>query len=40
MMAYNKTRDKKGNLIYSEGLAKRRLENFLACSSYETIKEN
>lgn len=38
MMAYNKIRDSKGNLIYNEGLAQRRLENFLACASYEIIK--
>ena len=38
MMAYNKVRDKHGNLVYNEGLAKRRFENFLACTSYEVIK--
>lgn len=39
MMAYNKTRDKNGNLVYNEGLAQRRFENFLACASYEIIEE-
>lgn len=38
MMAYNKMRDKNGKLVYNEGLAKRRLENFLNCSAYEIIK--
>ena len=38
MMAYNKVRDNNGNLVYNEGLAQRRLENFLACASYEIIK--
>lgn len=38
MMAYNKIRDKNGNLVYNEGLAQRRLENFLSCSSYEIIQ--
>lgn len=37
MMAYNKTRDKNGNLIYNEGLAQRRFENFLACSAYDDL---
>ena len=39
MMAYNKMRDKDGNLVYNEGLAQRRFENFLACASYEVIEE-
>lgn len=39
MMAYNKMRDKEGNLVYNEGLAQRRFENFLACASYEVIEE-
>lgn len=39
MMKYNKMRDKDGNLIYNEGLAQRRLENFLACSAYEIIND-
>ena len=38
MMAYNKVRDKNGNLVYNEGLAQRRLENFLACTAYEIIE--
>ena len=37
MMAYNKTRDKNGNLIYNEGLAQRRFENFLSCTAYDTF---
>jgi len=37
MMAYNKTRDKNGNLIYNEGLAQRRFENFLSCTAYDTL---
>lgn len=40
MMAYNKVRDRHGNLVYNEGLAQRRLENFLACASYEIIGES
>lgn len=39
MMAYNKMRDKNGNLIYNEGLAQRRFENFLDCAAYEIIEE-
>lgn len=39
MMAYNKVRDKNGNLVYNEGLAQRRFENFLACAAYEVIEE-
>lgn len=35
MMSYNKMRDKHGNLVYNEGLAQRRFENFLSCISYE-----
>ena len=39
MMAYNKMRDKNGKLIYNEGLAQRRFENFLDCAAYEVISE-
>lgn len=38
MMAYNKMRDKNGNLVYNEGLAQRRMENFIACSAFAEIK--
>lgn len=40
MMAYNKVRDKNGNLVYNEGLAQRRFENFLSCASAEDIIED
>ena len=39
MMAYNKVRNSKGELVYNEQLAQRRFENFLACTAYEVIEE-
>lgn len=38
MMAYNKVRNKEGKLVYNEGLAKRRFENFLECAAYEIVE--
>lgn len=38
MMSYNKMRDKSGKLIYNEGLAQRRFENFLECSAYDIVE--
>ena len=37
IMAYTKV-TKNGHLVYNEGLAKRRFENFLGCASMEVIK--
>lgn len=38
MMKYTKVTNKNGKLVYNEGLAKRRFENFLGCASMEVIE--